>query len=166
MLLQPKNRKFKKARKGRLRTHISPHSVQKGVKHSSFTLKYGEFGLITEVGARFHSKQIEAGRRTITSSLRRKGRLWIRAFPDTPVTAKPSDARMGKGKGPLSHWVAPLASGQILYEISGVSEEEGLRALKAASKKLPFPTRTITRMSFPSILDPPFPDYPNQYIWI
>ena len=145
MLLQPKRRKFKKARKGRLRKEVSNHCSQRSLQKKFHNLKYGDYALISLVGARFHSRQLEAGRRTITSSLRRAGRLWIRAFPDLPVSAKPSEARMGKGKGPVSFWVAPVKSGQILYEIAGVPQEDALRALNNAAKKLPFPTRTLCR---------------------
>lgn len=149
MLLQPKRRKFKKAQKGRLNTHLSAHAAQRGNAAQTFTLKYGDAGLITMAAARFHSRQIEAGRRTITGSLKRAGRLWIRAFPDRPVSEKPNEAGMGKGKGPVSFWVAPIKPGQILYELSGVSDEMASKALLAASKKLPFPTKIVFRAKLP-----------------
>lgn len=149
MLLQPKRTKFKKIRKAKIPIKTSKNAIQRGLKHTKFTLKYGEYGLITIVGARWHAKHIEAGRRKITRGINKKGRLWIRAFPDTPVTAKPTDARIGKGKGSLSHWVAKVRGGQILYEISGVREEEAKKALKSAANMIAFPTKIVKRIEFP-----------------
>ena len=145
MLLQPKNRKFRKARTGRIQRKLSPHCAQRGQISSHFALKYGEQGLISLASARWTARQMEAGRRTITGSLRRSGRLWMRPFPDTPVTAKPTDARMGKGKGNVSYWVAAVQPGQVLYEVAGVEENLAFTALRAAAKKFPFPTRLVSR---------------------
>lgn len=146
MLLQPKNRKFRKFRKGRLKFKVSSHAANQRSIASRFSLKYGDYGLITLEGARFTARQIEAGRRTITRSLRRTGRLWIRSFPDLPVSSKPTDARMGKGKGAVDYWICPLKPGQILFEIAGVEKEAAYKALEGAAKKFPFPTKAVSRM--------------------
>jgi len=145
MLLQPKKRKFKKSQKGRLSTRLSDHQTQRGKRIRSFSLSYGDFGLVTLEPARFTARQLEAGRRAISRSLRRTGRLWIRAFPHQPITKKSTGTRMGKGKGAVSHWVSPIQPGQILYEITGVAKEKAFQAFLTASMKFPFQTKCLAR---------------------
>lgn len=145
MLREPKKRKFRKARKGRIQRKVSPDLAQRGTSALQLNLKYGDHALVSLASARWTARQIEAGRRTITASLKRAGRLWIRAFPDTPVTAKPTDARMGKGKGNVSYWIAPIKPGQPLFELAGVDKDRAIKALGAAAKKMPFPTSISSR---------------------
>lgn len=147
MLLQPKQRKFRKSRKGRIQRKLGKDMAQRGLNPGGFALKYGDQALISLSSARWKARQIEAGRRSIRSTMKRAGRLWIRPFPDIPVTEKPTDARMGKGKGNLSFWVARLQPGQILYEVAGVDEDLAFKALRAASRKFPFPCAVIGRPS-------------------
>ena len=145
MLLQPKRRKFKKTRKGRLTQDISLNCANLHLNPIKSSLKQGEFGLKAHEGGRLTARQIEASRRVITRSLERKGKLYLRAFPDTPITSRPAGTRMGKGKGAISHWVAVIKPGQIIFEILGVSEKMALRALKSASKKIPLITKPAIR---------------------
>lgn len=147
MLLIPKRTKFKKYRKGGpLKNRRTPHKSKKTDHVATFSLKYGSFGLVSKRNWRLTAQQIEATRRTVAGSLRRSGRIWLRTFPDIPVTAKPVDARMGKGKGAVSYWVSKVKPGQILFEITGVNEESAKRALLKGSKKLPFCTTFISRL--------------------
>ena len=145
MLLQPKKRTFKKVRKGRLTAEVGPHAANLHLNPMRFSLKQGDFGLRAQEGGRLTARQIEASRRVITRSLERKGKLYLRAFPDTPITSRPAGTRMGKGKGSVSHWVAVLKPGQMIFEILGVPEKMALRALKAASKKIPLITGPVIR---------------------
>ena len=109
------------------------------------TISFGDFGLVATTRGRLNSRQIEAARIAISRSVKRGGKLWIRVFPDRPITKKPAEVRMGKGKGSLDHWVAVVQPGRILYEINGVTEEQAKAALTLASSKLPFKTKFIAR---------------------
>ncbi|CUR53314.1 50S ribosomal protein L16 [Buchnera aphidicola] len=134
-MLQPKRTKFRKMHKGRNRGVIVGDQVL-----------FGEFGLKALSRGRLTSKQIESARRTITRYMKRIGKIWIRIFPDKPITQKPLEVRMGKGKGNVEYWVALIQPGKILYEINGISEEESKIAFKLASSKLPIKTAFIKKM--------------------
>ena len=131
MFLQPKKTKYKKTRKGRL----------KKFEFKANVIRFGKLGLKTKVAGIISANQIEAARRTIIRKIKRKGKIWIRIFPDLPVTSKPTESRMGKGKGPVSHWVAKIRGGNTLFEICGVPKHIGIEALKAGSEKLPVKTK-------------------------
>jgi large subunit ribosomal protein L16 len=131
-MLRPKQVKYRKQFKGRIRGSESSPSLGKG----SFGLKALESGRIS-------ARQIEATRRAMTRKMKRKGRVWIRIFPSTPITSKPVEVRMGKGKGNVDYWVCPVRQGRILYEIGGVSSEVALQALRAGAAKLPLLTKVI-----------------------
>ena len=109
------------------------------------TVVFGEFGLQAEECAWLTSRQIEAARRAIVHSVRRGGKVWIRVFPDKPVTARPAETRMGSGKGSLDHWVAVVRRGRVLFEISGVKQDMAQEAMRLASHKLPIRTRFVGR---------------------
>nr|YP_010394174.1 ribosomal protein L16 [Phytophthora tropicalis]YP_010394607.1 ribosomal protein L16 [Phytophthora capsici]DAZ89005.1 TPA_asm: ribosomal protein L16 [Phytophthora sp. SKS-2017]UXG56492.1 ribosomal protein L16 [Phytophthora capsici]DAZ88182.1 TPA_asm: ribosomal protein L16 [Phytophthora tropicalis]DAZ88654.1 TPA_asm: ribosomal protein L16 [Phytophthora capsici]DAZ88693.1 TPA_asm: ribosomal protein L16 [Phytophthora capsici] len=132
-MLFPKKTKYKKQFKGKL--------VGKTTKSNNIV--YGKYAIKVLEETRLTSRQIEATRRIIIRKMKRLGFLWIRVFPDTPVTAKPTENRMGKGKGAVSFWVAKVKKGQILYEISGISLENAKKVLKAGSNKLPIKTKFI-----------------------
>jgi len=134
-MLQPKRTKYRKQQKGRNRGN-----AQQGNKVS-----FGEFGLKATGRGRITARQIEAARRTITRRVKRGGKLWIRIFPDKPISKKPLEVRMGKGKGNVEYWVALIQPGKMLYEIEGVSEEIAREAFRLASAKLPVPTTFISR---------------------
>jgi len=134
-MLQPKRTKYRKQQKGRNRG-----TAQQGNKVS-----FGEFGLKATGRGRITARQIEAARRTITRRVKRGGKLWIRIFPDKPISKKPLEVRMGKGKGNVEYWVALIQPGKMLYEIEGVSEEIAREAFRLASAKLPVPTTFISR---------------------
>jgi len=134
-MLMPKKTKYRKMQKGRMR----------GVASRGNTLNFGDFGLqATECGW-LSSRQIEAARIAMTRFIKRTGRIWIRIFPDKPITKKPAETRMGKGKGPPEDWVAVIRPGRILYEMEGVPEERAREAFLLASHKLPIATRFIMR---------------------
>jgi large subunit ribosomal protein L16 len=133
-MLQPKRTKFRKMQKGRNR----------GLAERGSKVSFGEFGLKATSRGRISSRQIEAARRTITRTVKRGGKLYIRVFPDKPVTKKPLEVRMGKGKGGVEYWVAQIQPGRMLYEIEGVSEELAREAFQLAAAKLPVAT-TFTR---------------------
>jgi len=135
-MLSPKRTKFRKAHKGRI------HGNAKG----GTQLTFGSYGLKALSPERITARQIEAARRAITRHLRRAGRVWIRIFPDVPVSSKPAEVRMGKGKGAPEFWVARVAPGRILFEIDGVPWELANEALKLASAKLPINTRIVRRL--------------------
>ena len=135
-MLAPKRTKLRKAHKGRI------HGSAKG----GTQLTFGSYGLKALSPERITARQIEAARRAITRHLRRAGRVWIRIFPDVPVSSKPAEVRMGKGKGGPEVWVARVAPGRILFEIDGVSWELANEALKLASAKLPINTRIVRRL--------------------
>jgi large subunit ribosomal protein L16 len=134
-MLQPKRTKFRKQQKGRNR----------GLAQSGNKVSFGEFGLKAVGRGRLTSRQIEAARRTITRTVKRGGKLWIRVFPDKPITKKPLEVRQGKGKGNVEYWVAQIQPGRMLYEIEGVSEELAREAFTLAAAKLPFKTTFAKR---------------------
>ncbi len=134
-MLQPKRTKFRKQHKGRNR----------GLAQSGNKVSFGDFGLKAVGRGRLTSRQIEAARRTITRTVKRGGKLWIRVFPDKPITKKPLEVRQGKGKGNVEYWVAQIQPGRMLYEIEGVSEELAREAFTLAAAKLPFKTTFAKR---------------------
>ena len=134
-MLQPKRTKFRKMHKGRL------HGEAKG----GFTFNFGSFALKATEPERVTARQIEAARRAITRHMKRQGRVWIRIFPDTPVSAKPTEVRMGSGKGSVDYWAARVKPGRIMFEIDGVGEEIAREALRLGAMKLPVTTRIIAR---------------------
>jgi large subunit ribosomal protein L16 len=135
-MLQPKKTKFRKAFKGRI------HGNAKG----GSTLNFGAFGLKAVGPERITSRQIEAARRTMTRHLKRQGKLWIRIFPDVPVTKKPLEVRQGKGKGSVEFWAARVKPGRIMFELDGVSEELAREAMALAASKLPVATKFVKRV--------------------
>jgi len=134
-MLQPKRVKHRKTHRG----------SRKGKAQGGSTVAFGEYGLQALEAAWITSRQIEAARRAITHHIKRGGKVWIRIFPDKPVTAKPAETRMGSGKGALDHWVAVVRPGRILFELSGVREEVAAEAMRLAGHKLPIETRFVTR---------------------
>ncbi|MDP7537055.1 MAG: 50S ribosomal protein L16 [Methylococcales bacterium] len=134
-MLQPKRTKFRKQHKGR----------NTGIAVKGSSVSFGEFGLKSTSRGRLTSRQIEAARRTITRHVKRGGKLWIRVFPDKPITKKPLEVRMGKGKGSVEYWVAQIRPGTMLYEIQGVSEELAREAFTLAAAKLPVKTTFTSR---------------------
>ena len=135
-MMQPKKTKFRKAFKGRI------HGAAKG----GTTLNFGSHGLKAMEPERVTARQIEAARRAITRHMKRAGRVWIRIFPDLPVTKKPAEVRMGSGKGGLELWVARVKPGRIMFELNGVSDQIAREALLLGAAKLPIKTRIVTRM--------------------
>jgi len=133
MLLQPKRTKYRKQNKGRLPK----------LEYRSNKLRFGIFGLKALESGCISARQIEAARQAINRKIKRSGRVWIRIFPDLPITSKPVEVRMGKGKGAVSHWVARIGGGAILFEIDGVSEKLARIALHTGSAKLPIKTTII-----------------------
>lgn len=134
-MLLPKRTKFRKQHKGRNR----------GLALTGNKVSFGEFGLQSTGRGRMTARQIEAARRTITRHIKRGGRVWIRVFPDKPITKKPLEVRMGKGKGSVEYWVMEIKPGQMLYELEGVSEELAREAFKLAAAKLPFKCKFVKR---------------------
>lgn len=134
-MLQPRKVKHRKMQRGRL----------KGKAQSANKVDFGELGLEALEPAWITSRQIEAARTAITRHVKRGGKVWIRIFPDKPVTARPPETRMGKGKGAVDHWVAVVKPGRMIFEISGVSREMEREALRLASHKLPIKTRIVAR---------------------
>jgi len=134
-MLMPKRVKYRKQFRGRMR----------GKAKGGTTLLQGDFGLQALEPGWITSRQIEAVRRAMVRQMRRRGRYWIRIFPDKPVTAKPAETRMGKGKGSVDHWVAVVKPGRIMFELSGVSEEIARQALDRAAYKLPIRTQIVSR---------------------
>lgn len=143
MQRQPKSTKFRKFRKGQISRPLKKSQLLSGKSFRRSHLKYGDFGLAATNFGKLSSQQLEAGRRTLTGNLQRKGKVWIRTFPDLPVTQKPTSARMGKGKGPVEKWVAWIRPGRVIYELAGVKEEQAMEAMKKVGKKLPFESRTL-----------------------
>ena len=135
-MLQPKRTKFRKYQTGRNR----------GLAQTGNKVSFGEFGLKATTRGRLTARQIESARRTITRHVKRGGKLFIRVFPDKPITEKPLEVRMGKGKGNVEYWVALIQPGRMLYEIEGVSEELAREAFKLAAAKLPVQTTFVKRM--------------------
>lgn len=136
-MLQPKKTKFRKAFKGRIH----------GVASSGATLAFGQFGLKALEPERVSARQIEAARRALTRFMKRAGRVWIRVFPDVPVSKKPIEVRMGKGKGSPELWVVRVKPGKILFEVDGISPAIAKEALALAAAKLPVKTRFIERIA-------------------
>jgi large subunit ribosomal protein L16 len=134
-MLQPKRTKFRKQQKGRNR----------GLASSGNKVSFGEFALKSTSRGQITARQIESARRAITRSVKRGGKLWIRVFPDVPITKKPIEVRQGKGKGNVEYWVAKIQPGRVIYEIEGVSEELAREAFKLAAAKLPVRTVFVTR---------------------
>ena len=134
-MLQPKRTKFRKQHKGRI------HGEAKG----GFLLNFGSFALKATEPERVTARQIEAARRAITRHMKRQGRVWIRIFPDVPVSSKPTEVRMGKGKGSVDYWAAKVKPGRIMFEIDGVAETIAREALRLGAMKLPVTTRVIVR---------------------
>src|SRR3954471_11840173 len=135
-MLQPKKTKFRKQFKGRI----------KGDAKGGTDLNFGSYGLKAMEPERITARQIEAARRAITRHIKRQGRLWIRIFPDVPVSKKPAEVRQGKGKGSVEYWAARVKPGRILFEIDGVPEDVAKEALRLGAMKLPIMTRVITRI--------------------
>jgi len=135
-MLQPKRTKFRKAHKGRI----------KGVAKGGTTLNFGSHGLKAVEPERITARQIEAARRAITRHMKRAGRVWIRIFPDLPVSSKPAEVRMGKGKGSPDYWAARVHPGRIMFELDGVPDDVAREALRLGAAKLPIKTRVITRV--------------------
>ena len=134
-MLQPKKTKFRKQQKGRNR----------GLALRGSSVSFGEFGLKAVGRGRLTARQIDAGRRAMTRRVKRGGKIWIRVFPDKPITKKPLEVRQGKGKGSVEYWVALIQPGKVLYEMQGVTEEVAREALGLAAAKLPFKTAFISR---------------------
>lgn len=134
-MLQPKRTKFRKQQKGRNR----------GFAERGSKVSFGEYGLKAIARGRLTARQIESARRAITRHVKRSGKLWIRIFPDQPISKKPLEVRMGKGKGSVEYWIAQVKPGSMLYEIQGVSEETAREAFKLASAKLPIKTKFTIR---------------------
>ena len=134
-MLQPKRTKFRKMHKGRI------HGMAKGCSD----LTFGTYGLKATQPERITARQIEAARLAMTRQMKRHGRVWIRIFPDTPVTSKPTEVRMGKGKGSVDFWAAKVKPGRIMFEIDGVDENVAREALRLAAMKLPIKTRVVVR---------------------
>jgi len=134
-MLQPKRTKFRKQFKGKI------HGLAKG----GSDLTFGTYGLKSLQPERVTARQIEAARRAMTRHMKRQGRVWIRIFPDTPVTSKPTEVRMGKGKGSVDYWAAKVKPGRVLFEIDGVDDAVAREALRLAAMKLPVKTRIVVR---------------------
>ncbi len=134
-MLQPKRTKFRKQMKGRNR----------GLSHRGSKVSFGEYGLKATGRGRITARQIEAARRAMTRHVKRGGKIWIRVFPDKPITSKPLEVRMGKGKGNVEYWVAQIQPGKVLYEMEGVSEQLAREAFELAARKLPVQTTFVKR---------------------
>jgi len=134
-VLLPKKTKYRKQMKG----------VMRGQASRGTEIAFGQYGLKAETGERITSRQIEAARRAMTRYVKRGGKIWIRIFPDTPITKKPAEVRMGSGKGSVDHYVAKVRPGRIMFEMDGVTEDIAKEAMRLASHKLPVRTRFIAR---------------------
>ena len=134
-MLQPKRTKFRKQHKGRNR----------GLAQRGSKVSFGEYGLKAAARGRLTARQIESARRAMTRHIKRGGKIWIRVFPDKPITSKPLEVRQGKGKGNVEYWVAQIQPGRMLYEIEGISEEIAREAFALAAAKLPIPTTFVKR---------------------
>lgn len=137
-MLQPKRTKYRKQQKGRNR----------GLAQRGNKVDFGSFGLKSLGIGRVTNRQIEAARIAMTRHMKREGKVWIRIFPDKPITSKPLEVRMGKGKGALDHWVANVQPGRIMFELDGVSREVAEEALRLAAQKLPVQTKVVTRVDY------------------
>ena len=139
-MLQPKRTKYRKAHKGRI----------KGAASSAVTLAFGTYGLKAQEPARITARQIEAARRAMTRQMKRSGRVWIRLFPDVPVSKKPTEVRMGSGKGSTEYWACRVKPGRVMFEIDGVTEPVARESLRLAAAKLPIKTRVVARIEVKS----------------
>jgi large subunit ribosomal protein L16 len=137
-MLQPKRTKYRKQQKGRIR----------GIAHRGSTINFGSFALKSMEEKFITNRQIESARIAMTRYMKREGKVWIRIFPDKPITAKPAEVRMGKGKGALDHWVAPIKPGTIMFEMDGVPLDVAKEAMRLAAQKLPVKTKFIIRRDF------------------
>ena len=137
-MLQPKRTKFRKMQKGRIR----------GLAYRGSTVAYGSFAIKTLEEGFITSRQIEAARIAINRYMKREGKVWIRIFPDKPITSKPAEVRMGKGKGAPSHWVAPIRPGRIMFEVDGVPMETAEEALRLGAQKLPVKCKFVVRNDY------------------
>ena len=136
-MLQPKRTKFRKQQKGRLH----------GLASSGTSLNFGSYGLKAVTPGRVTARQIEAARRAMTRHMRRTGRVWIRIFPDVPVSTKPAEVRMGKGKGTPEYWMVRIKPGRVMFELDGVSSDVAEEAFRLAAAKLPVQTRMVSRLA-------------------
>ena len=134
-MLQPKRTKFRKKQKGRV----------KGIAQRGHTISFGSFGIKSLEAGWITSRQIEAARIAVTRKMKREGQVWIRIFPDTPVTSKPTEVRMGKGKGSVDFWACKVKPGRMMFEIDGVNDDIAREALRLAAMKLPVKTRVVVR---------------------
>lgn len=137
-MLQPKRTKYRKQHK--MKT--------KGIAIKGGTISFGSFALKSLEIGRITNRQLESARVAMTRYMKREGKVWIRIFPDKPITKKPQEVRMGKGKGPLDHWVAVVKPGKIMFEIDGVSGPIAVEALRLAAQKLPVQTKTVVRVDY------------------
>ncbi len=137
-MLQPKRTKYRNQQKGRNR----------GLAYKGSTISFGTFALKSMDASRITNRQIESARIAITRYMKREGKVWCLIFPDKPITSKPAEVRMGKGKGALDHWVALVKPGRIIFEIDGVPEDVAIEALRLGAQKLPVMTKTVTRADF------------------
>src|SRR5215471_9686455 len=135
-MLQPKKTKYRKQFKGRIH----------GSAKAGFSLNFGAFGLKSLEPERVTARQIEAARRAITRQMKRQGRVWIRVYPDVPVSTKPAEVRMGSGKGSVEYWCARVAPGRIMFEVDGVADDVAREALRLGAAKLPVRTKIVTRL--------------------
>lgn len=134
-MLLPKRTKYRKQQRGRNR----------GLAYRGSGVAFGEYGLMALESTWITSRQIEAARRTITNYIKRGGKVWVRIFPDKPVTQKPAETRMGGGKGSVDHWVAVVKPGRVMFELGGVAEPIAMEAMRRAAQKMPIPCKIITR---------------------
>ena len=137
-MLQPKRTKYRKQQKGRNR----------GLAYKGSSVCFGSFGLKAVTAGHITSRQIEAARIAMTRYIKREGKVWIRIFPDKPITSKPQEVRMGKGKGALDHYVAPVKPGRVMFDLDGVDQETAAEALRLAAQKLPVQTKMLTRPDY------------------
>jgi large subunit ribosomal protein L16 len=137
-MLQPKRTKYRRNQKGKI----------KGISHRGSTIAFGSFGVKTLDEGFITSRQIESARIAVTRFMKREGKVWIRIFPDKPITSKPAEVRMGKGKGAPSHWVAVVKPGRIMFEVDGVPQEVAQEALRLAAQKLPVRTKFVVRPDY------------------
>ena len=137
-MLQPKRTKYRKQQKGRIR----------GIAHRGSTINFGSFALKSMEEKFITNRQIESARIAMTRYMKREGKVWIRIFPDKPITAKPAEVRMGKGKGALDHWVAAIKPGTIMFEMDGVPMDVAQEAMRLAAQKLPVATKFVVRRDF------------------
>jgi large subunit ribosomal protein L16 len=137
-MLQPRRQKYRKQHKGRNR----------GLAYTGSSIAFGSFGLKALEFSRITSRQIESARIALTRHMKREGKVWIRIFPDKPLTSKPAEVRMGKGKGAVDHYVCEVQPGRILFEVEGVSEEIAYESLRLAAQKLPIICKAVTRYDF------------------